>query len=99
MLVRCCCGAHVVLISSAHLQSTGKRGSSRASKRKAIKALVADASDGNEDDNDGSDYDWEADHENVDWSNYPAEYILAVTMKGKYVVKRKGAARPCQNTP
>lgn len=73
-------------------QANGRRGGSRASKRKASKALGGDVSDDGDDGNEGSDYDWEADHQDVDWTNHPAECILALTMKGKYVVKRKGIA-------
>lgn len=79
---------HMQPISCKHLQATGRSGGSRASKRKAIRALAAD--DAEDEDHEEFDYDWEADHEDVDWSNNPAECILAVTMKGKYVVKRKG---------
>lgn len=77
-------------LKSKHFQANGRHGGSRASKRKAKEALAAETSDAENDEQDGSDYDWEADHEAVDWSNNPAECILAVTMKGKYVVKRKG---------
>lgn len=56
----------------------------RASKRKANRAIR------NEEPESDDEYDWEADHEDCDWAAHPAESIVAVTNKQKYVVKRKG---------
>jgi hypothetical protein len=54
---------------------------SRASKRKAHRAICNEQQEESDDE-----YDWEADHEDCDWAAHPAECIIAVTSKGKYVV-------------
>lgn len=95
-------------LNRKYLQANSRRGGSRARKGKANEVLAAETSAAEDEEQYGSDFDWEAEHEAVDWSNNPAECILAVTMKGKYVVKRKGmtssgvfnchhASRQCMN--
>lgn len=64
------------------MQEEGKRESKgRASKRKANRAIRNEEQEESE-----PQYDWEADHEDCDWAAYPAECIIAVTNKNKYVV-------------
>lgn len=53
----------------------------RASKRKANRAIRNEEKEESDEE-----YDWEADHEDCDWAAHPAECIVAVTNKQKYVV-------------
>lgn len=65
------------------MQEEGSEGNGkmRASKRKAVRAIRNEEEEDSEEE-----YDWEVDHEDCDWAAHPAECIVAVTNKQKYVV-------------